>query len=120
MTAASFRVSEDGGVVIGALAGEVDLANAVDLERQIVDAVPNHASGLVLGLGDVTYLDSSGIRMVLSLAGRLRWRGQDFVLAAPPGARCRRVLALAGVEGSVPLAGSEAEARAMIGATPIG
>jgi len=120
MNAASFVAAEDDGVVFGTLAGEIDLANAADLERQIVDAVPNHVSGLVLELGEVEYLDSSGIRLMLSLAGRLRWRGQDLALAAPVDARCRRVLTMAGVERSVPFAPTAAEARALIGARPFG
>jgi len=120
MNTATFAAAEVDGVVLGVLTGEVDLANASDLERQIVQAVPNHASGLVLELSEVTYLDSSGIRLVLSLAGRLRWRGQDLVLAAPPDARCRRVLAMAGVERSVSLAATKAEARGLIRSAPLG
>jgi anti-anti-sigma factor len=98
---ASFVVSRNDDVVVGSLSGEIDLSNAMELERAIVDAVPNTTLGMVLDLSELTYLDSSGIRLLLSLAGRLRWRGQDLALAAPDGSRCRRVLSMAGIDGSV-------------------
>jgi anti-anti-sigma factor len=98
---ASFVARQNGDVVVGALSGEIDLSNAAELERAIVEVVPNTVRGLVLDLSGLTYIDSSGIRLLLSLAGRLRWRGQDLALAAPGGSRCRLVLSMAGVDGSV-------------------
>jgi len=108
---ASFAADRDEDVVVGVLSGEVDLSNATDLEREITRAVPNSARGLVLDLSGLRYLDSSGIRLLLSLAGSLRWRGQDLVLAVPEGSQCRRVLSMAGVEGSVKLGSTADEAR---------
>ena len=98
-----FAVDRGEDVVVGALAGEVDLSNAADLERAIADAVPNSSRGLVLDLAALSYVDSSGIRLLLSLAGSLRWRGQELVLAVPEGSPCRRVFTLAGIGDSVPL-----------------
>lgn len=100
---ASFAADRQGDVVIGVLSGEVDLSNAAALERAIAEAVPNGARGLVLDLSALSYLDSSGIRLLLSLAGSLRWRGQDLVLAIPDGSRCRRVLSMAGIDGTTKL-----------------
>ncbi|MGH2681571.1 MAG: STAS domain-containing protein, partial [Actinomycetota bacterium] len=100
---ATFAAERDDDVVVGRLVGEIDLSNAEQLERSIVDAVPNTVLGMVLDLSKLSYIDSSGIRLLLSLAGSLKWRGQDLVLAAPDGAQCRRVLTLAGVGGSVRL-----------------
>ena len=73
---ASFAAEGTDDVIVGALSGEVDLSNAAELERATADAVPNSARGLVLDLSAVSYIDSSGVRLVLSLAGSLRWRGQ--------------------------------------------
>jgi anti-anti-sigma factor len=100
---ASLTIDERDDVVVGAVAGEVDLSNAADLERAIADAVPNSARGLVLDLSGLSYLDSSGIRLLLSLAGSLRWRGQELILAVPEGSSCRRVFTLAGIGDSMPL-----------------
>ena len=100
---ASFVVDRRDDVAIGTLTGEVDLSNAMELEGLITDAVPNTVRGVVLDLSGVSYVDSAGVRLLLSLAGRLRWRGQDLVLAAPPGSRCRRVLSMVGVGSKVML-----------------
>ena len=100
---ASFVVDRRDDVAIGTLTGEVDLSNAMELEGLITDAVPNTVRGVVLDLSGVSYVDSAGVRLLLSLAGRLRWRGQDLVLAAPPDSRCRRVLSMVGVGSKVML-----------------
>jgi len=111
---ASFSVVKADEIVVGFLSGEIDLSNAKELESQIENAVPNTALGMVLDLSELRYLDSSGIRLLLSLAGRLRWRGQELVLAAPPESRCRRVLSLAGIESTVLLEATVDAARARL------
>lgn len=111
---ASFAVVKADEIVVGFLSGEIDLSNAKELESQIENAVPNTALGMVLDLSKVTYLDSSGIRLLLSLAGRLRWRGQELVLAAPPESRCRHVLSLAGIDSTVLLETTVDAARARL------
>lgn len=111
---ASFVADQEGDIVLGTLAGEIDLSNATDLERAIAEAVPNSVRGLVLDLSALSYIDSSGIRLLLSLAGSLRWRGQDLVLAIPEGSRCRRVLSMAGIGGSVKLEATADTARARL------
>jgi anti-anti-sigma factor len=100
---ASFVADRRDDVVIGTLTGEVDLSNAMELEALITDVVPNTVLGVVLDLSGVSYLDSAGVRLLLSLAGMLRWRGQDLVLAAPTDSRCRRVLSMVGVGSKVML-----------------
>lgn len=100
---ASFVVDRREDIVVGVLTGEIDLSNAMELESLITDAVPNSVLGVVLDLSGVSYIDSAGVRLLLSLAGRLRWRGQDLVLAAPPDSRCRRVLSMVGVGSKVML-----------------
>lgn len=87
---------ERGRVLRVRLAGEVDLSNASTLEAKIIGLMPNEALGLVLDLTRVSYLDSSGIRMLLTLVGRFSWRGQRLVIVAPPESRVRKVLQLAG------------------------
>lgn len=71
---ASFVVDRRDDIMIGTLTGEVDLSNAMELKGLITDAVPNSALGVVLDLSGVSYIDSAGVRLLLSLAGRLRWR----------------------------------------------
>lgn len=99
---AHLAFEEQGRVVVARLAGEVDLSNAADLQRSMLDAVPNTAEGMVIDLSVVSYLDSSGIRMLGEIGERLRWREQRFAVVAPAGSRVRGVLTIAGAQGVVP------------------
>jgi anti-sigma B factor antagonist len=99
---AHLAFEEQGRVVVARIAGEVDLSNATDLQQTMLDAVPNTAEGMVVDLSVVSYLDSSGIRMLGEIGERLRWREQRFAVVAPPGSRVRGVLAIAGAESVVP------------------
>jgi anti-sigma B factor antagonist len=101
-------------IVVGVLSGEIDQSNAMELESLISDAVPNTVRGLVLDPSGITYIDSAGVRSLISLAGRLRWRGQELVLAVPPDARCRRVLSLAGVGTTIPIKATLREGRSLL------
>jgi anti-anti-sigma factor len=111
---AAFTADREDDIVVGVLSGEVDLSNAADLERLIASAVPNSVRGLVLDLSALSYIDSSGIRLLLSLAGSLRWRGQDLVIVVPIGSQSRRVFSMAGIVDSVALEATGGAARARL------
>jgi anti-anti-sigma factor len=93
---ATIEVLETGEVVRVRLVGELDPSNAIDVQERIAALMPNEAIGMVLDVSGVGYLDSSGIRTLLTLVGRFRWRGQRLLLIASEGSQVRRVLELAG------------------------
>jgi anti-anti-sigma factor len=93
---ADLVVEEQDGAIVARVTGEIDLSNAATLERGMLDAVPNTASGMVVDLTGVSYLDSAGIRMLGEMAERLRWREQRLAVVAPVGSRVRSVLTMAG------------------------
>lgn len=97
MTPAQLHFRGDPLRPVVALSGDIDASNADQLGSRIAQAVGNEAMSLVLDLSDVTYLDSSGIRLVFRLARGLRNRQQELHLVIPPGSRVRRPLDLAGV-----------------------
>jgi anti-sigma B factor antagonist/stage II sporulation protein AA (anti-sigma F factor antagonist) len=111
---ATISVAHDDDVVVVSVMGEIDMSNASEVERSILEAVPNGAAGLIFDASGLAYLDSSGVRLLLSVAGRLRWRGQGFVLVAPVGSRCRHVLSLAGVDGALSVEAEMSDAPARI------
>lgn len=96
MTGAA-RVDGGGAWPVVRLRGDIDLSNADAVAEVAEAAVPNTAKGLVLDLSSVTYLDSSGLRVVFRLARRLGDRQQVLRLVVPEGARIGRVLEFAGV-----------------------
>jgi anti-anti-sigma factor len=100
------RVALEGGdddVVVARVSGEIDLSNATAVGEQLAAAVPNLALGLVVDLGGVTYLDSSGVSLVFDLAERLRRRQQQLRLVVPEKAPLRRVLKIVNAAGVVPI-----------------
>lgn len=104
----------NGEVLTARITGEIDLSNASELEETIVDAVPNTALGMVVDLSGVEYLDSAGVRMLVHLVERFRWRQQVMRAAAPDGSRVRGVLSMAGADGVIPVDATSTEAREWI------
>jgi anti-anti-sigma factor len=93
----SVDVSDDARWPVARMTGAIDLSNVDRLGRQVEDSVSNRARGLVLDLSGVTYLDSTGLRLIYRLARRLGDRQQRLRLVVPDDSRIRRVLTLAGV-----------------------
>lgn len=79
------------------LSGEIDMSNAEVLADRVLGVVSNRASGLVLDLSDVTYLDSAGLHMVFGVARCLTARQQSLRLVVPPSSRIARLIDIAGV-----------------------
>jgi anti-anti-sigma factor len=111
---ARMTVEGDGEVLTARITGEIDLSNASQLEETIVDAVPNTALGMVVDLSGVEYLDSAGVRMLVHLVERFRWRQQVMRAAAPDGSRARGVLSMAGADGVIAVDATVTEAREWI------
>ena len=107
--AEALDIRSEGDVVIAALRGEIDLANARAIGALVAGSVPNDATGLVIDLSDVTYLDSSGVHLVFDLSERLVARQQRLALVVPEGSRIRRVLDLVNVRAVLPVTPTAAE-----------
>ena len=88
-------VRDAGRHTIG-LRGEMDIANAADVERELLRVEATDAPAIVLDLAELTFLDSTGIRLLLMADGRSRTNGERLVLRPPPQG-VLRVLHLAGV-----------------------
>jgi stage II sporulation protein AA (anti-sigma F factor antagonist) len=101
VTNARVDVARDGDEVRVSIEGEVDLANADEVEATIVAAVGNEVAGLTVDLAGVEYLDSAGLRILYALATRLRTLQIRLVVTAPEGSVARQVIELAGLDGVV-------------------
>jgi anti-sigma B factor antagonist len=66
--------------VVLALNGELDLASAQLLQREVESAEIAAAPRLVLDLEGLDFIDSSGLRVLLSAYERARERGQEFAV----------------------------------------
>ncbi|MCC6338806.1 MAG: STAS domain-containing protein [Acidimicrobiia bacterium] len=80
-TAYELRLDTAGGVLVAALGGEVDLSNVDEIEDRIAREVGPETTGLAIDLRELTYLDSSGVRLLLNLNDRLRGVRRGFAVA---------------------------------------
>ena len=89
----------DGEAAVVAPAGEIDLSN-VDAVRRELHAARTEARLVVLDLSAVTFMDSSGLRLLVEL--QRASDGDGFSLVVVRGrSSLRRLFELAGLEGRV-------------------
>lgn len=82
--------------------GRLDAAHTPQLEKMLHKALEEKTSALVVDLARVTYLSSSGLRVLLATAKRLRQIGGQLLLCCPQPA-VARVLRLTGFVEILPL-----------------
>jgi anti-anti-sigma factor len=91
-----------GGVTIARLRGEIDASNASWIESRLRTLLTNESHGLTVDLSETTYLDSAGIALMFSLGNTLRQHGQQLRVVVVDGSPIARMVALTGLDGSVP------------------
>jgi anti-anti-sigma factor len=69
------------GAVVLRCAGEVDMSNADDLRAAIESTA---AADVIVDIGGLGYLDSSGLRAIEQAFRRARSSSRSFALVAPP------------------------------------
>jgi anti-anti-sigma factor len=94
---ARVKFEDRDGVRVAAISGEVDVSNAGEVAGAFSD-LSGLSAGLVIDLGGLDYLDSSGIALLHDLAVRLRERFQRLIIVSPPSTPPRRVLELTALD----------------------
>jgi anti-anti-sigma factor len=89
------------------VAGEVDLANADELEAALFSEPCSGSDGIVLNLAEVPFMDSSGLRVLLVAA---RDSGARVALVLGEGSPVERLLDYAGMSDTMPIRATEDEA----------
>ena len=81
MTQLRFNTNEAGDVVVVALTGELDVAGSALLEQELERVSEELApSALVLDLSDLDFMDSTGLRLVVTAEQRAREDNRAFAL----------------------------------------
>lgn len=88
-------VSAESGRNVMRVKGEIDLSTAPVLEARLDEL--EDAGTVVLDLSDVTFIDSTGLRVILAADSRRREREQSFPIVAPDGP-VLRLFQLTGVD----------------------
>jgi anti-sigma B factor antagonist len=89
-------VREESDRIVVKLAGELDMANAPLLQDAIESAELVAAKTVVLDLQGLTFLDSTGLRIILAAREQCWRRGQEFAVT-PGSQQVQRLLSVTGV-----------------------
>jgi anti-anti-sigma factor len=82
----SVAVREQERTTVLALEGELDLASCVVLERELDRAQSSRSRRLMLDLSELTFMDLSGLRVIIAAHRQAERGGKSLVLthARPP------------------------------------
>jgi anti-anti-sigma factor len=83
------------GTLLLHVGGEIDISNAHELTRSIVES---SAAVVVLDLGGVHYLDSSAIRAIEYAFRELRSQDRSLLIVSPPDTAAEWTFRVAGVD----------------------
>ena len=114
----AFEITDyDAGDVPGlTVRGELDLASAPQLELAVDAAIRGSVGAFVLDLGDLEFLDSSGLSVVLRARAMLARDERPLAIVCPPGP-VRRLMDCAGVADLLFLYDSRADVEAALSPT---
>jgi anti-anti-sigma factor len=90
-----------GGLHTLVLSGELDIAPATDLEATVLKLCADGATGIVIDLSRLTFMGSTGVRLILSAREMCAENGCEFfVVPGPPSVQ--RLFEMTGLLDSLP------------------
>jgi anti-anti-sigma factor len=107
-------LTDDDGVLVASVTGDIDFGTADDLGRDVAGTLSDSAAGLVLDLTGVRYVDSSGVRVIFELAAQLGISGRKLALALPETSPIRRLVKITRLEEAALLCTTPAECTEML------
>lgn len=106
--------TDENVIAVAHLAEDIDVSNADRIGATLASLVRNEQWGLVVDVSRLSFIDSSGIRLLFDLKRRLERRRQALWAVVPKGSPVYRVLELTQVSGIVPIAATVDDAVAAI------
>lgn len=103
-------ITEEGGATIVALVGELDLPGADKVGRKLGRLENGKPAALILDLRGLSFMDSSGLHMVLTADARAKEEGRKFAVVRGPEA-VDRVFRLTKAEGTLQMLEEPSELR---------
>jgi anti-sigma B factor antagonist len=94
------------------LTGELDIATHGEAEAKLKEAQQSGASVVVLDLRGLSFMDSTGLRLLVQADSRARESGQRLAIVRGPDA-VHRVLEITGLDAKLDLIGDPAEVAAL-------
>jgi anti-anti-sigma factor len=86
MALLDMSAKEQGDTTVLSLTGELDISSAGRVEKEISRAEERRPGALILDLSALEFMDSTGLRIVVSADARARERGGRFAVVRGPDA----------------------------------
>jgi anti-sigma B factor antagonist len=102
-------VSEVSGVPVVKAGGEIDACSACELKLALDTAIEAGTKDLIIDLGSVNYMDSSGFRTIFEVTKQIKSRGGAVNLVACNDS-IKRLIKLMYLDSSIQTSGSMDEA----------
>jgi anti-sigma B factor antagonist len=96
------KIRSSGDVVVAELSGELDLATAGSLTRRLLLILEEPISGLVLDLRKLSFVDSNGLRVAVTIDRVAREKGIPFSIVRACD-EVHSVFCVAGLDKILPL-----------------
>jgi anti-anti-sigma factor len=87
------------------ITGELDLNTAPELARRVNDGLRGEVEKVTLDLSELTFMDSSGLRLLIELNQRAGQDSWELGLIAPTRESANAVLRLTGADVALPFEG---------------
>ena len=98
----SYEQESSDGAARLALTGELDMAATLALEPVVDQLLSEGTRRITIDLGGLTFIDSTGISLLVTIYDRVREAGAELTLPRPP-AEVARALEVTGVDTVLPL-----------------
>jgi anti-anti-sigma factor len=95
------RVEKDGEALVIRPVGELDLSTTQTLDTKLRRTIHDATSEVILDLGGLSFIDSSGLRLLVIASAHSQANG-DRLRMLRGSAPVERVIQLSGLDGSLP------------------
>ena len=112
-TQLSLTTTTHESAAVVSVGGEVDLGTAGELSDYLIAAMQQAGPHLVVDLSGVSFMDSTGLKVLLASNKRVHLVGGHLALAAP-GRSVRKVLAVTGLDQTFVVCDSVDDALATV------
>jgi anti-sigma B factor antagonist len=112
---ASVQIQTEDRSPVVVVTGEIDMATAPMLQRELTAAIDTTGGAVVLDLVEVTFFDSSGLRVAIVAHRDLNEQGRRLAVVCDPAGHVRRTFTLAGLSEVLELHPSRAAALDSLG-----
>jgi len=102
----------DEGLAIVSVAGKIDAITSTAFEKALGELIDGGHGRMILDLGDVDYVSSAGLRVLLMAAKRVHGRGALVLTRLQPGVR--EIVTLTGFDNVLPIEAEPEAARAKL------